>query len=131
MIDRDPTLAVAVHDSPWGACVSVGSDRRQHASSHRPMPAQLAHAERWREEGLAYTEVEFEWIRQFYVQGSKHRQLHCWWHQPMAKLCELWERLHQLCLRRVAALEAVSRAFPSWNRSIVTEIYLSMPHLFL
>jgi hypothetical protein len=90
------------------------------------MPAQLAHAERWREEGLA-----FEWIRQFYVQGSKHRQLHRWWHQPMAKLCELRERLHQLCLRRVAALEVVSRAFPSWNRSIVTEIYLSMSHLFL
>ena len=34
-------------------------------------------------EQLAMNELEFEWIRQFAVQGPKHRQLHPWWHQPM------------------------------------------------
>ena len=54
------------------------------------MPAQLAHAERWREEGLAYTEVEFEWIRQFYFQGKTHYFLHKWWHGPMAAAVGWW-----------------------------------------
>jgi len=34
-------------------------------------------------EQLMMNEIEFEWLRQFYIQGEKHRQLHVWWHQPM------------------------------------------------
>ena len=30
----------------------------------------------WHEEQLALTEVEFEWIRQFYIQGESHA---CLW----------------------------------------------------
>lgn len=36
-----------------------------------------------RMEQLMMNEIEFEWLRQFYIQGDKHRQLHVWWHQPM------------------------------------------------
>lgn len=36
-----------------------------------------------RMEQLLMNEIEFEWLRQFYIQGEKHRQLHAWWHQPM------------------------------------------------
>lgn len=32
---------------------------------------------------LMMNEIEFEWLRQFYIQGERHRQLHVWWHAPM------------------------------------------------
>jgi alpha-ketoglutarate-dependent dioxygenase FTO len=46
-----------------------------------------------RSEQLALNEVEFEWIRQFFVQGERHRELHKWWHKPFEKLLELWAQL--------------------------------------
>jgi mRNA N6-methyladenine demethylase len=37
-------------------------------------------------------EIEFEWIRQFYIQGQRHYELHKWWHQPMQTLMELYKQ---------------------------------------
>lgn len=35
---------------------------------------------------LVGNELEFEWVRQFYIQGDRHFQAHVWWHQPMQEL---------------------------------------------
>ena len=43
-----------------------------------------------RSEQLALTEVEFEWLRQFYVQGKVHCDNHEWWKGPMQELVRLW-----------------------------------------
>lgn len=39
--------------------------------------------------------VEFEWIRQYYVQGAKHRETHEYWEVAMAELVALWNELLQ------------------------------------
>ena len=49
----------------------------------------------FRAEQLCLNEVEFEWIRQFYVQGGDHRSLHIWWHEPMKKLEKWWVQLEE------------------------------------
>ena len=40
-------------------------------------------------------EVEFEWIRQMYIQGEKHFSMHSWWHEPFKQLFELWMIFHE------------------------------------
>ena len=65
--------------------------------------------EQWHEEQLVFTEVEFEWIRQFYVQGESHARLHKWWMDgPMDELCDLWKQLQALVKRRIAELHAAA-----------------------
>lgn len=39
--------------------------------------------------------MEFEWIRQFYVQGRHHYDCHMWWHGPMQELVTCWQALHE------------------------------------
>ena len=34
------------------------------------------------------TEIEIEWIRQWFVQGKLHASLHPYWHKPIQKLCD-------------------------------------------
>uniref|UniRef100_A0A673VKM8 Alpha-ketoglutarate-dependent dioxygenase FTO n=2 Tax=Suricata suricatta TaxID=37032 RepID=A0A673VKM8_SURSU len=40
-----------------------------------------------------HNEVEFEWLRQFWFQGSRYRKCTDWWCQPMAQLEELWKKM--------------------------------------
>ncbi|CAN0357542.1 unnamed protein product, partial [Hapterophycus canaliculatus] len=47
----------------------------------------------WKTEQLTLSELEFEWIRQFYVQGRAHHRLHSWWHEPMQELLRFWSLL--------------------------------------
>ena len=64
-----------------------------------PLTARAIHAEQ-----VLQSEVEFEWIRQFYVQGSRHRSTHEWWHQPMQELVSLWLLLEERTQRSMQAL---------------------------
>jgi len=41
------------------------------------------------------TEIEFEWIRQFYVQGKRHASLHPYWHDPIKILTESFGELEE------------------------------------
>ena len=43
-------------------------------------------AKHLRADQLLLGELEFEWIRQFYVQGARHHALHKWWHAPIQVL---------------------------------------------
>ena len=47
-------------------------------------------------------------IRQFYVQGHDHAQLHKWWQEPMRELCDLWRQLQLLSTRRIQLLHAAA-----------------------
>jgi hypothetical protein len=44
---------------------------------------------------LTGNDIEFEWIRQFYIQGKLHYDLHVWWHQPMQELLALLLNIEQ------------------------------------
>ncbi|KAM6430249.1 alpha-ketoglutarate-dependent dioxygenase FTO isoform 3-T3 [Liasis olivaceus] len=41
----------------------------------------------------AHSEVEFEWLRQFWFQGKRYRKFTDWWDKPMADLEELWRQM--------------------------------------
>jgi alpha-ketoglutarate-dependent dioxygenase FTO len=43
-----------------------------------------------REQQNLMTEIEFEWLRQWFVQGRRHASLHPYWHRPMRLLCDAY-----------------------------------------
>ena len=51
----------------------------------------------WRSEQLLLNELESEWIRQFFIQGSQHYELlwEVFWKQPMEQLLKYWSQLEQ------------------------------------
>jgi mRNA N6-methyladenine demethylase len=48
----------------------------------------------------ALTEVEMDWIAQYWLQGSQHDVMHVWWQRPMKALEAQWVKLEvcSLCL---------------------------------
>lgn len=64
-------------------------------------------AKQIRSEQLALNELEFEWIRQFFVQGQKHYDLHKWWQHKMQDLLLLFGQLEA---RTVVALQTLKDA---------------------
>jgi hypothetical protein len=44
----------------------------------------------------ALTEVEMDWIAQYWLQGDQHNTMHVWWQKPMKSLETLWSTLEQL-----------------------------------
>lgn len=57
-----------------------------------------------RAEQRVMNELEFEWIRQYFIQGQLHHDLHEWWHEPIQVLLGLWENFQ---IHTVKALEAL------------------------
>lgn len=45
-----------------------------------------------------WTELEFEWIRQWYIQGAQHAELHPYWHGPLKYLEQCWNSLNTATL---------------------------------
>ena len=57
------------------------------------------------------TEVEMEWIAQYWLQGAEHDKMHVWWQRPMKTLetyCESMEDMtfefYQICLKHTKVL---------------------------
>jgi hypothetical protein len=57
------------------------------------------------------TEVEMEWIAQYWLQGAEHCKTHVWWDRPMKTLEALWStleeftfQLYQLCRKEPCAV---------------------------
>lgn len=46
-----------------------------------------------RSEQIAYCDLEFEWLRQFYIQGEKHKNKNIWWQPKMIELLNFWKQL--------------------------------------
>ena len=60
----------------------------------------------WQEEQFCLSEVEFEWLRQWYVQGTGHAEaLSAWWQPKIGKLEALWARLEQRTCARMSMLQ--------------------------
>jgi alpha-ketoglutarate-dependent dioxygenase FTO len=59
-----------------------------------------------RSEQLAFGELEFEWLRQFYIQGSKHKNKNVWWDQKMVNLLTLWNKFESKTMKSLEVLEA-------------------------
>ena len=78
-----------------------------HSVLNRASGANGRGEKQWRSEQQLLDTLEFEWIRQFYVQGSAHYALHTWWHEPLRELLSFWTQLEQ---RTAAAVDAVAAA---------------------
>lgn len=50
-------------------------------------------------------EIEFEWVNQFYVQGTRYHAIHSWWREPMRQLVEYWIQLNQRTLNVITILK--------------------------
>jgi mRNA N6-methyladenine demethylase len=62
----------------------------------------------WRSEQSLLDEVEFEWIRQWYVQGQRHADMRAeFWNDKIARLVEMWRELES---RTYAAFELLRHA---------------------
>eukprot|EP00536_Pseudo-nitzschia_multiseries_P009455 jgi/Psemu1/325650/estExt_fgenesh1_pg.C_2640001 len=64
----------------------------------------------WRSEQLLLTEIETEWIRQFYVQGTGHHKLlwESYWKYPMKELLSIWSRLEARTKQTMDLLRAAA-----------------------
>ena len=51
------------------------------------------------------SELEFEWVRQFWVQGQHHADKHAWWLRPIARLTAEWRSLEQRTLATIRTLK--------------------------
>jgi len=58
------------------------------------------------------TELEMEWVSQYWLQGSTHNKLHVWWHKPMETLERFWENLEELTHRVYTRCIEASSAMP-------------------
>jgi len=62
-----------------------------------------------RADQTALSEIEFEWIRQFYVQGEEHYRIHEWWRAPIEELVRFWVQLEERTKRAIETLEDAAR----------------------
>lgn len=51
------------------------------------------------------SEVEFEWLRQWYVQGKSHQEKRVWWAKPIETLLQFWGSLQELISKSVTFAE--------------------------
>eukprot|EP00980_Cylindrotheca_fusiformis_P028043 scaffold22577_cov122-Cylindrotheca_fusiformis.AAC.22 len=58
------------------------------------------------------TEVEMDWIAQYWLQGSEHNKLHTWWQKPMESLEAMWSLLEELTFRLYQCCSKDSCAVP-------------------
>jgi alpha-ketoglutarate-dependent dioxygenase FTO len=58
----------------------------------------------WKGIQISLSEVEFEWIRQMYIQGETHYKLHSWWQLPIQELLSLWVQLELKSLQMIDIL---------------------------
>jgi len=56
------------------------------------------------------TEIEFEWLRQWYVQGEKHAGLHPYWHGPIKSLCNSFCELERMTMDLCGLLHNESKS---------------------
>jgi hypothetical protein len=66
----------------------------------------------WRAENLVSQELEFEWIRQFYIQGQRHFDTlyKSYWAAPLQELLALWSSLEQRTYQTLELLRAAAEA---------------------
>lgn len=66
--------------------------------SNQPVASARQRAKQVRAKQQLWTELEFEWIRQWCIQGARHAELHPYWHGPLKYLEECWKSLNTMTL---------------------------------
>ena len=56
------------------------------------------------------TELEFEWIRQWHIQGRHHATLHPYWHIPMQRMKDSYKQLDQVTSHVNSLLQESSKS---------------------
>ena len=56
------------------------------------------------------TEIEFEWIRQWYIQGKQHWHGHPYWHGPIKNLTESFGELEKAASKLLSLLSSSSQS---------------------
>jgi len=67
-------------------------------------PPLKVNAKQIRAEQALLNDLEFEWVRQFWVQGALHAKNHGWWHEPVRDLTGRWCALERRMARQLATL---------------------------
>ena len=64
----------------------------------------------WRSEQLLLTEIESEWIRQFYIQGTGNKKMlwESYWKTPIEKLLSIWSQLEFRTKQTIDLLRAAA-----------------------
>jgi alpha-ketoglutarate-dependent dioxygenase FTO len=55
------------------------------------------------------SEIEFDWLRQWYVQGRTHADLHSYWHKPIEVLQETYRELERFSVSITGMLKKSSK----------------------
>jgi alpha-ketoglutarate-dependent dioxygenase FTO len=63
---------------------------------------------RLRSQEALLSEIEFEWLRQWFVQGQKHALLHPYWHSPIKTLVNYFGELEQMTIKIINLMKEVS-----------------------
>ena len=67
-------------------------------------------------------EIEFEWLRQWYIQGKLHNSLHLYWQKPIQELCDAYRQLESSSNQVMTMLEEASESRgTNEEESLVTE----------
>ncbi|CAM9769868.1 unnamed protein product [Ectocarpus sp. 6 AP-2014] len=86
-----------------------------------------------RAEQALLTELESEWLNQFWVQGRRHASLHPWWRGPMALVLATWrelERRTSLTVQRLMSLRGQDGGEDPAYRSLATDLAPVVPALW-
>lgn len=79
---------------------------------------------RWKSEQLLLCEIEFEWLRQFFIQGSENKiLLWAYWKEPIQRLFRYWEKLEARTRQILSILQyaAEERCGVSSSGSVLRE----------
>jgi hypothetical protein len=69
------------------------------------------------------SEIEFEWLRQWYIQGRAHAELRKWWHTPMETLLHYWGSLQDLISKGISLIKNDDS---SYSKSGASDTLLSL-----
>jgi len=90
-----------------------------------------------RREHAAFTELEFEWIRQFYIQGRAHYDNRVWWHEPMDALVKIWVQFEARAIKTFEVLKFAATFDPNSyveeeksGRSLCLRLHALWSHTF-
>eukprot|EP00545_Synedropsis_sp_CCMP1620_P013574 CAMPEP_0119010458 /NCGR_PEP_ID=MMETSP1176-20130426/5023_1 /TAXON_ID=265551 /ORGANISM="Synedropsis recta cf, Strain CCMP1620" /LENGTH=611 /DNA_ID=CAMNT_0006963119 /DNA_START=69 /DNA_END=1900 /DNA_ORIENTATION=- len=98
--------------SPWhtlqASCQRLVLQQNNDVTVSKP-PSQSQNVKQLRAQQQLWTELEFEWIRQWYLQGQDHADLHAYWHTPIAYMEQCWTTIHESTMTLLATLEKESQ----------------------
>ena len=83
----------------------AGEAKRQRDEQSQGQKVLCVNSKQVRAEQSLLSELEFEWVRQFWVQGQHHADKHAWWLRPIARLTAEWRSLEQRTLATIRTLE--------------------------